>query len=153
VSVLDDAQWRALVDVTGPPPGVDGGSLAARPAAHDAIDAYIAAWAAGRDLPAALDELVVAGVPAAPVTDPRRTAEHPQFLARGDREAPEHPVVGAHPVPTVPFRFASVDRWVRSPAPTLGQHNDEVIGGWLVRTPAQLASLREAGVTGTRPAL
>jgi crotonobetainyl-CoA:carnitine CoA-transferase CaiB-like acyl-CoA transferase len=31
-------------------------------------------------------------------------------------------------VPTLPFRFSHVAEWLRNPSPTLGQHNDEVLG-------------------------
>jgi crotonobetainyl-CoA:carnitine CoA-transferase CaiB-like acyl-CoA transferase len=27
----------------------------------------------------------------------------------------------------MPFRFSRVERWLHRPAPTLGQHNDEVL--------------------------
>ena len=91
------------------------------------------------------------GVAAAPVADPRVASLHPQHAARGFFEEIEHPVVGRQPVPTVPFRYASVPRWLRSPAPTLGQHNREVLGGLLGLSDAELAQLEADGVIGTRP--
>jgi crotonobetainyl-CoA:carnitine CoA-transferase CaiB-like acyl-CoA transferase len=156
LSVLEDAQWRALVGVLGQAAWADDPGLATaagRRARHDEIDARISAWASIRPLETCVAVLLGAGVPAAPATDPRRTAEHPQFVARRYSEVVDHPVVGAHPVPTVPFRLRSVERWIRTPAPTLGQHNTEVLGGWLGRTDAQLDELRHAGVIGDRPVL
>ena len=55
-----------------------------------------------------------AGVPAAPAVDARTTSEHPQFVARGYYEYPEHPVIGVRGHPSVPFRFAGVDHWLRT---------------------------------------
>lgn len=55
---------------------------------------------------------------------PRR---HPQFAARGFFEDLEQPVVGRHPIARPPFRFATVDRWNRTAAPTMGQYNREVL--------------------------
>ena len=51
----------------------------------------------------------------------------------------------------LPFRFASVERWCRFPAPTVGQHNDEVLGGLLGLTADELASLTADRLIGTKP--
>jgi len=156
ISVLDDVHWRALAGVLGHPAWADDPDLATaagRRMRHDEIDAHISAWTSTSPLATCVAALVEVGVPAAPATDPRRTAEHPQFVARGYSEVVDHPVVGPHPTPTVPFRLRGVERWIRSPAPTLGQHNDEVIGGWLGRSPEQIEALARAGVIGDRPVL
>jgi crotonobetainyl-CoA:carnitine CoA-transferase CaiB-like acyl-CoA transferase len=59
--------------------------------------------------------------------------------------------VGTHPTPGLPFRYASIERWVRTPAPTHGQHNVEILGGWLGHTDDELAALEDEGVIGTWP--
>ena len=63
----------------------------------------------------------------------------------------DHPVVGALPTPGVPFRYASVDRWLRTPAPLLGQHNHDILHGLLGLDDATLDDLTAKGVIGTRP--
>jgi len=154
LSVLDDDQWHALVDVLGRPAWTDDPALATasgRRTHHDVLDRHLAGWAAARDLGAAVAALTAAGVPAAPAVDPRRTAGHPQFEARGYHEQVDHPVAGSHPTPSLPFRFRTVERWIRQPAPTLGEHNDQVLGERLGCTRDQLDSLADAGVIGTRP--
>jgi crotonobetainyl-CoA:carnitine CoA-transferase CaiB-like acyl-CoA transferase len=60
-------------------------------------------------------------------------------------------VVGTHSVPVLPFRYGSVEHWARRPAPTLGQHNVEILGGWLGHSEAELAALEAEGVIGTWP--
>ena len=53
---------------------------------------------------------------------------------------------------SMPFRFATkTDGWLRRPPPTLGQHNDEVLGGELMLTEAELQGLRDEAVIGDRP--
>nr|MDT0665730.1 CoA transferase [Micromonospora sp. DSM 115978] len=101
----------------------------------------------------AVEVLAKAGVPAAAVLAPREIGTVEQLHARGWFEVVEHPVLGPHPMPSLPFRFASRAGapWLRRAAPTLGQHTDEVLAGLGV-TPSELAELAAAGVTGTRPA-
>ena len=74
-------------------------------------------------------------------------AEQPQLVARGLFESIHHPVLGAHPTPGLPCRFASVERWLHRPAPTLGQHNVEALG----LDPVEHDRLLEVGVIGMLP--
>ena len=154
VSCATDAQWRSLTNVIGHAELADDpelASLVGRRKNHDRLDAVIAQWAATMSLIDAVELLLAEGVPAAPARDGRRIFEHPQIDARGYAEPVEHTVVGTHPTPGLPFRYASVDRWIRRPAPVLGEHNVEILGGWLGRTPEELAELEQAGVIGTWP--
>jgi crotonobetainyl-CoA:carnitine CoA-transferase CaiB-like acyl-CoA transferase len=153
VSVATDDQWAAMVDALGRPDWATDPELrthAGRRAQHDRLDERLAAWAADVDLDKAVDLLVSAGVPAAPAVDARHTSEHPQYVARGYYEYPEHPVIGARGHPSVPFRFSSVDHWIRSAAPTLGQHNHEILAD-LGLSDDEIAALEAAEVIGTRP--
>ncbi len=154
LSCTTDEQFRALAGIIGQPHLADDpelSTLAGRRRRQGALDAVIAEWAATVLLDEALDQLLGAGVPAAPATDPRQGSRHPQMAARGYFEMVDHPVVGRHPTPGQPFRFTGVDRWIRSPAPTLGQHNEEVLSGWLGLDREELAALGDAGVIGTWP--
>jgi len=149
-----DDQWRALTAVLDRPDLAADPALATRAgrrAAHDTLDEIVGAWAAARAVDDAVDALLGAGVPAARVRDPRTSSQHPQMVARGFFEAVEHPVAGTHPIPGLPWRARGVDRWIRRPAPTLGQHNHEVLGGRLGLTPDDLARLEADDVIGTRP--
>ena len=102
---------------------------------------------------ALVDQLVAAGVPAASVINPRDVARHPQLRERKFFESLDHPVVGRHELPSVPFRFASRGDagWLRRPAPTVGEHNDEVLRDVLGLTDDELARLRADAVIGERP--
>ena len=155
LSVASDAEWHTLRSVLGEPdwaldPALE--TLAGRRSAHDALDAYLRTWTRTRERADLVEELRGRGIPASEVADPCRLLErNPQLRARHYFEMPEHSVVGAMPVPSLPFRCASTDRWLRTPAPTLGQHNEYVLCGILGLSPSEFRTLEAEGVLGSRP--
>jgi CoA:oxalate CoA-transferase len=64
---------------------------------------------------------------------------------RGMLEEIEHPKLGPITLPTSPLRLHGLSKAPAAPSPTVGQHNDEVYGGWLGLSGAELTALREAG--------
>jgi crotonobetainyl-CoA:carnitine CoA-transferase CaiB-like acyl-CoA transferase len=153
VAVETDGQWQALAKAIDRPDLADDPRLAqaaGRRLAHDELDLIIAGWASTRDPGEAARLLVEAGVPAAEVADVRLSDGHPQMVARGFYEPVEHPVVGTLRTQTMPWHGGE-GGWVRRAAPTLGQHNDEVLGQWLGCSADELAELEAAGVIGTWP--
>ncbi len=153
LSVASDEQWRAFRGVLGSPAWAGDPELATlggRRRAHDRIDEALRPWFAARDREKLVDELLAAGIPAAPVADPRLASSNPQMAARGFFEEFDHPVVGRHPAPSLPFRYTSVDHWLRRPAPTMGQHNHEILAE-LGLDAGEIETLTRAGIIGTRP--
>ncbi len=74
-----------------------------------------------------------------------------RLVARRFYEEIDHPVAGHHPVPGLPFRLSGVEHWLRLPAPTMGQHNHEILRELLGMTDAEIAALEDAEVIGTVP--
>ena len=58
---------------------------------------------------------------------------------------------GTHELPGLPLRFSALERCYRAPAPTLGQHTEEVLRELLGLDAETLASLRAQGIIGERP--
>ena len=106
--------------------------------------------ACGKDCIDAVALLSASGIPASPLYDARLSPEHPQMIARGYFERLDHPIVGQHLVPTIPFRFRSVDRWSRSPAPTVGEDNETILKDLLGLDDAAIEKLIAEAVIGTR---
>jgi crotonobetainyl-CoA:carnitine CoA-transferase CaiB-like acyl-CoA transferase len=48
-------------------------------------------------------------------------------------------------VPNSPLRVHGADPVETLPSPKLGQHNDEVYGGWLGLSAREIAELKESG--------
>jgi crotonobetainyl-CoA:carnitine CoA-transferase CaiB-like acyl-CoA transferase len=154
ISVATDAQWDGLVAALDRPAWALDPSFAThagRRAAHDALDRHLGDWAAQQDVREAAERLVGHGVPASAARDPRSLYDHPQLRARGFYEDIDHPVVGTRATPTLPFRFASVDRWLRTPAPTLGQHNADILLGELGLGAEEYTDLVDRRIVGDRP--
>jgi crotonobetainyl-CoA:carnitine CoA-transferase CaiB-like acyl-CoA transferase len=155
LAVASDEHWAALRGALGDPTWAADPALAThrgRRAAHDLLDRELSAWFAGCDRDDVVEELASAGIPAAPVVLPPEVVDNVQLRARGFFETVEHPDSGPTEYAGLPFaRLCGVDRWCRRPAPALGQHNDEVLGGELGLTAEELDRLRESDVIGDRP--
>jgi crotonobetainyl-CoA:carnitine CoA-transferase CaiB-like acyl-CoA transferase len=156
LAVAGDDQWAALQRVLGDPAWAADASLEThegRRAAHDVIDRELEAWCARRGRDVVVERLAAAGIPAAPVVLPPDVVDNLQLRARGFFETLDHPCTGPTEYAGLPFaRLRGVDRWCRRAAPGLGEHNDDVLGGELGLTSAELARLRETKVIGDRPA-
>ncbi|HEX2283734.1 MAG TPA: CoA transferase, partial [Mycobacterium sp.] len=132
VSVGTDEQRAALTELTGG-------------AAPDE-------WFATQDVQTAVDALAGAGIAAAAVVSPSLVTENPQLQHRGFFESLQHPRTGEGLYPCPPFaRLDGAERWLFRTAPTLGQHNTEVLTQLCGLTDEDLDRLAAQGVIGTRP--
>jgi crotonobetainyl-CoA:carnitine CoA-transferase CaiB-like acyl-CoA transferase len=154
LSVATDEQWRGLKDALGDPKWAQDralDTLEGRLAHHDELDAELREWAVEQDVDEVVALLASHHVPAAGAYDPRVLSRHPHLVARHFFEEVDHPVLGRHPAPGMPYRFAGVERWLHRATPTLGQDNHDVLSRILGLSDAEIAVLEDDGVIGTRP--
>jgi crotonobetainyl-CoA:carnitine CoA-transferase CaiB-like acyl-CoA transferase len=152
ISVRDDQEWAALVEAVGRAPWAADPALrtvAGRRAAHDAIDAYMTGWLATRTPGEAAAQLRGAGVPAATLLTAPLMYDEPHLVARSYYQPIVHPLSGTRRYPGWPMQFSfGPPTPHRCTAPTLGQHNDEVLMGILGLGADDMARLRGAAVVG-----
>jgi crotonobetainyl-CoA:carnitine CoA-transferase CaiB-like acyl-CoA transferase len=100
----------------------------------------------------AQERLRQAGLAAARVAAAPDLLTDPQLLARGFWEPVSHPVTGNFVTTGLPFRSAAGGgRPPQAPAPTLGQHNEEILTAILGLSTEEVGALAERQVIGTRP--
>lgn len=69
-----------------------------------------------------------AGIPCGPVLDMKEAIEHPQIQAREMMVHMDHPTIGGMYFQGVPVKLSRTPGSVDTPAPLLGQHNEEIYG-------------------------
>ncbi len=144
VSLRHAGDWHSLTTALG---RSDWGRMPYTAESADRIDAALAGWFTTQPRDAAVAALLAAGVPAAPVLSPPDVFDNPALRARGFFQTHTHPLCGplAYPRPPV------VGDFVTGPAPLLGQHNSEILGGSLGLTDQELARLEGEAVIGSWP--
>lgn len=92
-----------------------------------------------------LSRLEQAGVPAGPIYTLAEVYADPHVRAREMVVEVEHPVAGRVRQIGIPVKLSETPGRIARPAPTLGQHTDEVLH-WLGLDGGAIARLRQAGV-------
>ncbi|MFL5257071.1 MAG: CoA transferase [Rhodopila sp.] len=110
----------------------------------------LAGWAAARSPADAAAALQHAGIAAGPVTPAHRLPEDPHLHAIGFWRQAERRYVGTHLVPKPPYALNGSAPPLHRPSPTLGEHNEPVLGLLLGLSPASIAALAEDGIIGSR---
>lgn len=155
IAVRDEQDWRAFRDVLGNPSWASDERFAdpgRRYANRDSMRPYIEAWSGQLQKHDAATALLRAGVPAAPVLSPGETLFDPHLRAREYYEVIDHPEVGPRVFPRqVAAHYSGFARLRRSHAPTLGQHNREVLEGLLGLADSEIDALESSGVIGSEP--
>ena len=150
IQASDEAQWQALKrEAAGRLDGFDG--LGDRLQRVEALDDAIAAWTVKCDSNSLMTQLQSAGIPAAATHDLTSVFNDPHLAERDFWQWLDRAVVGRQPHPSPPYRSGSAPIRIACPAPTLGQHNEEVFGQILGLCRDDLERLLALGIIGNRP--
>ncbi len=149
IGANQDTVFARLCDAMGAP------ALAQDPAYRDhtargenqqPLDALIANWTAAHGTRELLDKLEKFGIPSGLIYRTADMLTDPHFAARQAIVSTEHPQFGTLRMQNVAPRLSVSPSSVRSPAPDLGQHNEEIYGGLLGLDAASRQALRAGGV-------
>ena len=99
------------------------------------------------DVTSAVAHLERFDVPVAPVLSVAETLDHPHLRARGTVRTIRDAVYGGEiDVPGFPLKFSDFPEELPLTAPTLGQHNRDILTTYLKKTPEDVDCLRAEGV-------
>jgi CoA:oxalate CoA-transferase len=145
-----DHQWAALCNTMGRPEMIDHPHFKTNALRlehlHEVVDA-IEAWLATTESDAAaMDALHKVRIPVAPVLSIDQAVHHPHLRARQTVRRISDPIFGEFDAPGFPLRFSAFPGFLPLTAPTLGQHNREILETYLGYKADRIAALEQSGV-------
>ena len=149
IACRNDRDWTAIGEVIARDWTSEArfATLDARLAAQDDLDTLIGEWTVERAPHATAELLQAAGVAASAVQTPQqRVDQDPNTSAWGLWPTVSHPEMGNVRVDGMPVHLSETDWSIERGAPTLGQHNEQVLGGLLGVSSEELEQLRAEGV-------
>jgi crotonobetainyl-CoA:carnitine CoA-transferase CaiB-like acyl-CoA transferase len=109
------------------------------------VDAIVGGWIGQRTLREAISFFEKAGVTAAPVYDVAQFLEDPHVQERGIVVDLPDDDMGTVPMHNITPRLSETPGIFRMPAPSVGQHNEEIYGG-IGYSPEQIRRLQNEGI-------
>jgi len=154
ISVIDEEQWRALCSRLGRSDWLADARFSTARGRHSnqaELDEGITSWCRMRTPQEATHALQAAGIPGAPVFPATDLLENEQLAARGYFEYATRPEMGRHAHGLRWAHFSRTPIQLKRAAPTLGEHNAEVLRDLLHLTEAEIAALATDDVIGWQP--
>ena len=107
---------------------------------------YIEEWTMQYTVDEIVEKVLAKGIPAAPIFNVKQSTEDEHIAkAREMFIEIDHPTIGRMKVNGSPIKLMDMMPRINCPAPTLGQHNEEILEG-LGYTAEQIADFKERGV-------
>lgn len=131
ISISTEGLWRRFTklidreDLTNDPRFTGNAN---RTVNQQYLNNLAAAWVAEKTVEEALRLLDEAHIPCGTVQTITEVAEDPQVKAREMIVDMDHPGSGSVPLPGIVVKMSKTPGEIRTPAPRVGQHNDEVYG-------------------------
>ncbi|MCP3392218.1 CoA transferase [Bradyrhizobium sp. CCGB12] len=153
VAATDTDMWQRLAILIGRPnwaADVSLKSAGARRGIEEEIERGIEAWTINRDADQAMAELQAEGIAAGVARSPIDLLKDSHLRSRAFVQEVERTFIGLHPQPSMPIREGARPHAIHTAAPTLGQHNREILSGCLGLSDAEITHLMRQGIIGTK---
>jgi crotonobetainyl-CoA:carnitine CoA-transferase CaiB-like acyl-CoA transferase len=148
VLCLEERQWQDFVDMMGNPEWASWevfGNIFARASNWDVLRPLIEEWVAQWTVQDLYHAAQARRIPFAPASTMADLLNSEHLKARGFFVEVAHPVAGTLQYPGAPYKLSATPWEIRSPAPVLGQHTNDVLSG-LGLSDQEIDGLRERGV-------
>jgi len=149
MNTLTGAHWRDLCMMMGMydwAESPDFSSLRSRLPRRKEIQDRMRPWLMERTQDEALADGQEWRVPAAMIYSTEQMLKSPQHQARNYFVEVEHPTLGKITHPGAPFKMAVTPWQIKSPAPRIGEHNEDIYCTILGYNKSDLVRLRQAGI-------
>jgi benzylsuccinate CoA-transferase BbsF subunit len=149
IAVFTDEEWAGLKKAMGNPSwAMDSkfATLSGRKENEDELNQNIEAWTKDKYAKKIMHQLLENGVRAGVVNDARGAVEDEHLIERDFWAYLDHPVVGSTLYNRAPIMFSDTPIEMKTAAPLLGEHTDEVLTGFLEYTSDELAQLKDNDV-------
>lgn len=146
---VEEHQWRGFVEVMGNPEWANEevfGDRFKRAENWEALRIFLEEYVSHQTVLDLYRKAQEKRVPFAPVSTMGDLLNSEHLKARGFFVEIPHPIAGTQTYPGAPLKYGATPWEIRMPAPVLGQHNEEILGGRLGVSAARIAELKKVGV-------
>ena len=150
IAVGNDKLWTLLCNIMGRPDLIEDPRYKLnrdRVKNNPEVKVIVEEWTSTRTVSEIVDQLLAAGIPSAPIYNIEQVSQDPHIA--GARELfveIEHPKAGPTKLTGPHIKLSETKSSVRTPSPSLGQHNYDVLSSMLGFTAEQIEALKAEGV-------
>lgn len=128
MSLILPHQWKAFAEWTEDPLIMDEmfEDQALRAESVEFLDERMSEFTRSMTVQEFLEGSIPRRIPAGPVNDIVGLINHPHTIARNVMTEVDDPVIGTYATQGAPFRLSRTPWEIKGPAPTIGQHNDDL---------------------------
>jgi crotonobetainyl-CoA:carnitine CoA-transferase CaiB-like acyl-CoA transferase len=110
------------------------------------IDPVVREWVTPKTVDEVVHSMQEARVPCSIINSVDKLVSDPQVKAREMIRYIDYPLLGKIPVPGIPIKLSLTPGNIKSAAPRLGEHNEEIYCGLLGFTSEKVSRLRKRGI-------
>ncbi|MCC5467883.1 CaiB/BaiF CoA transferase family protein [Pelosinus baikalensis] len=150
IGAANDKLWQKLCVIMGQPELGEKAEFDTnwkRVQRHEEVKVLVEAWTITKPVKEIVDALLAVGIPAAPINNIEQVVNDPHIA--GAREMfveVDHPKAGKMKITGSHIKLSDTKPCIKTPAPLLGQHNEEVYKDFLGLNADEIAAMKNDGL-------